>query len=121
MIILISPDNATLPNQLGFYKYDDEGVEANPVTIVDSGVLKGFLMSRSPIDTFPRSNGHGRAQAGRSPVSRQSNMIVSTSEPVSDEALREKLITLLKEQDRPFGLFTGGCPHFFRTDSSLRS
>ena len=31
----------------GYYSYDDEGVKARPVTVVDNGVLKTFLMSRS--------------------------------------------------------------------------
>ena len=89
---------------MGYYTYDDEGTKARPVTIVESGVLKGFLMSRSPIDNFPRSNGHGRAQAGRHPVSRQSNMLIETTRPVSDKKLREKLIELCKQQEKPFGL-----------------
>ena len=32
----------------GWYDYDDEGVKARPITAVDKGVLKTFLMSRSP-------------------------------------------------------------------------
>ena len=48
----------------GTYQYDDEGVKARPVTVVDHGILKTFLMSRSPIDGFPQSNGHGR-RSGR--------------------------------------------------------
>lgn len=89
---------------MGHYRYDDEGIEARPVSIVKSGVLESFLMGRSPIENFPNSNGHGRAQAGRSPVSRQSNMIVSSSAPTSDSELREKLLALCKEQDKEFGL-----------------
>ena len=42
----------------GYYLYDDEGVKARPVTVVDKGILKTFLLSRSPIG-FPQSNGHG--------------------------------------------------------------
>ncbi len=33
----------------GWYDYDDEGVKGRPVLAVDKGVLKTFLMSRSPI------------------------------------------------------------------------
>jgi len=91
-------------NLMGYYKYDDEGIRARPVTIVESGILKGFLMSRSPIENFPRSNGHGRAQAGRNPVARQSNMLVSTTRPVPYAKLREKLIELCRKQDKPYGL-----------------
>jgi TldD protein len=39
-------DNATLPDQLGFYKYDDEGVEVRPVQLMKNGVLTGRLHSR---------------------------------------------------------------------------
>ena len=89
---------------MGYYQYDDEGVRADEVTVVKSGKLEDFLMSRCPIEHFPASNGHGRAQAGNRPVSRQSNLIVKTSEPVSEENLRKKLIALCKQQGKEFGL-----------------
>ena len=63
----------------GTYEYDDEGVKAQPVKAVENGVLKSFLMSRSPIDGFDHSNGHGRRQPGLEVVSRQSNLIVSST------------------------------------------
>lgn len=44
----------------GHYLFDDEGVKAERVTVVENGILKNFLMSRSPIKGFPKSNGHGR-------------------------------------------------------------
>jgi TldD protein len=91
-------------NLMGYYLYDDEGVGAQQVSVVESGILKTFLMSRSPIENFPESNGHGRAQTSRHPVSRQSNMIVHNSKPVREEELRKKLIELCKEQNKPFGL-----------------
>ncbi len=39
----------------GSYLYDDEGVKARPVTVVENGILKTFLMSRSPIEGVPQS------------------------------------------------------------------
>ena len=46
----------------GHYIYDSEGVKARRVDNVVDGVLKGFLMSRVPLDGFPESNGQiGRA------------------------------------------------------------
>jgi TldD protein len=89
---------------VGSYDYDDEGVKARRVTAVDGGVLKNFLMSRRPIDGFPNSNGHGRAQPGFVPVARQSNLIVANSKPVSRDALKKLLIEQIKEQNKPFGL-----------------
>jgi TldD protein len=89
---------------LGYYQYDDEGVKAHRVTLVDHGVLKDFEMSRSPLVGFPHSNGHGRRQLGASPVSRQGNLIVESSKTVTNAELRAKLIELIKEQHKPFGL-----------------
>ena len=48
----------------GYCTYDDEGVKARPVTVVENGVLKTFLMSRSPVQGVDHSNGHGRRQPG---------------------------------------------------------
>lgn len=89
---------------VGSYKYDDEGVKAQRVNVIESGVFKSFLMSRSPIENFPRSNGHGRAQAGFSPVSRQSNMLIESTSAVTEQQLRQKLIDECKEQGKSFGL-----------------
>jgi predicted Zn-dependent protease len=89
---------------LGYYEYDDEGVKAHSVTLVDHGVLKDFEMSRSPLVGFPHSNGHGRRQLGASPVSRQGNLIVESNKTVTNAELRAKLIELIKQQHKQFGL-----------------
>ncbi len=64
---------------MGHYVYDDQGVKAQRVTVVDKGVLKTFLLDRAPLKSFPRSNGHGRAEPGFLPVSRQSNLQVESA------------------------------------------
>ncbi len=96
----------------GHYLFDDEGVRGQPVKTVENGILKTFLMSRSPIRGFPASNGHGRRQPGAEVVSRQSNLIVEASERVSGEKLRQMLIEEIKKQNKPYGLYfeqvTGG-------------
>ena len=89
---------------LGYYQFDDEGVAAQRVTLVDHGVLKDFEMSRSPLVGFPHSNGHGRRQLGATPVSRQGNLIVQSSKTVTNAQLRAKLIELIKAQGKPYGL-----------------
>jgi predicted Zn-dependent protease len=90
----------------GFYKYDDEGVPAKPVVLVDKGVLKNFLMSRSPIQDFPRSNGHGRCDYGHAPVARQGNLMViaDSSKQVPYDELRRMLIQEVKNQKKAYGL-----------------
>ncbi len=88
----------------GSYRYDDEGVAARPVTLVEGGVLKSFLMSRTPIEGFPESNGHGRASAGMTPVARQSNLVVRVDRPRSRDELKRMLIAEIVRQGKPFGL-----------------
>jgi TldD protein len=96
----------------GFYRADNEGVLARRVSLVEKGVLRGFLMSRSPVRGFPRSNGHGRRQPGRAPVARQGNFIVHPRQVVSGDELKRQLIAEVKRQGKPYGLrfrlFKGG-------------
>jgi predicted Zn-dependent protease len=88
----------------GHYKFDDEGVPAQKVTLVEKGILKNFLMGRSPIQGFEKSNGHGRCSQGKAPVARQGNLIIDSSKRVSSEKLRELLIAEVKRQGKPYGL-----------------
>jgi predicted Zn-dependent protease len=90
---------------MGSYEYDDEGVKARPVKVVENGVLKTFLLSRSPVGEFVHSNGHGRRQPGFEVVSRQSNLIVESSKAVSNNELRAELIQEIKRQGKPYGLY----------------
>jgi predicted Zn-dependent protease len=88
----------------GYYKFDDDGVPAQKVTVVDKGILKNFLMSRSPVSGFEASNGHGRKAPGYRTVGRQGNLIVQASNTVSDVKLRAMLIDEAKKQGKTFGL-----------------
>jgi TldD protein len=82
------------------------------VTVVENGILKTFLMSRTPIKGIEHSNGHGRRQSGLEVVSRQSNLIVESRKQVPGERLREMLVEEIKRQNKPYGLYfqqvTGG-------------
>lgn len=89
----------------GFYRYDDEGVKGQRVVVVDNGILKTFLMSRTPLESVKVSNGHGRADASSDPVSRQSNLIVEASKSVAFQDLRKMLIQEAKKQGKPYGYY----------------
>jgi TldD protein len=89
----------------GYYLYDNQGVKARRVDVVDNGVLKTFLMSRSPIEGFSQSNGHGRKQVGLSPVARQSNLIVEVAPSSVKPDLKTLLIDEVKKLGLPFGLY----------------
>ena len=88
----------------GYYTYDDEGVKARPVTVVENGILRNFLLSRSPVAGFEESNGHGRKQVGYKAVGRQGNLMIKASSTVSTERLREMLIEEARNQGKQFGL-----------------
>ncbi|HTV59951.1 MAG TPA: metallopeptidase TldD-related protein [Verrucomicrobiae bacterium] len=100
------PTEATLNGEmlLGNYPFDDEGVPAQDVVLVDHGILKTFLMSRSPLVGIPHSNGHGRRQLGYVPVARQGNLIITSTHTFTDAQLRAQLIGLAKQQGKSFGL-----------------
>ncbi len=89
----------------GSYAYDDEGVPAQRVVSVESGIFKNFLMCRSPIEGFPSSNGHGRKQAGFAPVARQSNLLVIARQSVPLDSLKEMLRQACRREGKPFGLY----------------
>jgi TldD protein len=89
---------------VGYYPFDDEGVKAQRVTVVDKGILRNFLMSRAPIEGFDHSNGHGRRQQGFDVVARQSNLVVEASKQVSRAELKKMLIEQINSSHKPYGL-----------------
>ena len=82
----------------GHYPYDDEGVKARPVTLVDKGVLQNYVMSRRPIRGFGNSNGHGR-NLGAAIDPSPANFIFTTSAPTPAAEMKQKLLALCKERE----------------------
>lgn len=89
---------------VGGYRVDDEGVPAQPVQLVEGGKLKAFLMSRTPRKGFPRSNGHGRAGLVGRVKGQISNLMVRVGRPLSDRALRRRLLAQSRAAGEEFGL-----------------
>jgi predicted Zn-dependent protease len=96
----------------GHYGFDDEGMPARDVTLVDHGVLQTFLLSRSPVQSFVHTNGHGRRNPGNEVVARQGNLVVQSAKVEPPARLRELLLEECQRQGKPYGLFfediTGG-------------
>ena len=118
-------DDATLPSfngqpLRGFYEYDDEGVKVRPVTLVENGLLRGFLMSSSPIEGFKTSNGHGRASLGKLPVARMGVTRLIASQAVPYDELEKQLLAEVRAQQKPYGYIiedlSGG---FTMTDTDM--
>jgi TldD protein len=102
---------------MGHYLYDDEGVKARRVTVVENGILRNFLVDRAPLHGFTQSNGHGRAEPGYLPVSRQSNLVVESSHGVSKDKLLDMLREEVRKQGKPFGLLFDNIEGGFTTTS----
>jgi TldD protein len=88
----------------GSYRYDDEGVSARPVTLVDHGVLRNYLKSRTPVKGAPDSNGHGRAEGTLDPIGRMGNTVVRSDRRVPYPKLKEMLLAEIRRQKKAFGL-----------------
>jgi TldD protein len=88
---------------VGNYDVDDDGVKAQPVTLVENGTLINYLVGRQPIRDFPASNGHGRAGAGAFPAPNLGVLVVRSSDGQSPEALKQRVIQMVTDQGRPYG------------------
>jgi predicted Zn-dependent protease len=90
----------------GHYEFDDEGVKATKVSVVENGKLVNYLLGREPIRGFLASNGHGRAKPpSNSPGPSLGNLIFSSTEAVSREDLKKKLVALCQQRELPFGYY----------------
>lgn len=89
----------------GSYEVDREGMAPVPLTLVEKGVLKTFLLTRQPMPGFAGSNGRARlpgafgANAGAI-----SNLFVRASETSPAPELKRKLIEICKQRGKPYGV-----------------
>ncbi|MBX3184383.1 MAG: hypothetical protein KF915_17270 [Polyangiaceae bacterium] len=89
---------------VGHYRYDDEGVGATRASLIDRGVLTGFLTSRAGISARHRSNGHGRSRMHQRAMSRMAVTVLESHQAHSREALRRKLVEEIRRQGVPYGI-----------------
>ena len=80
----------------GSYKIDDEGVPAQRVSLIEHGVLKSLLMSRTPRKEIVHSNGHARAPRFAAPRARVGTLVVSGVRPQPRAALLAELGKIAK-------------------------
>lgn len=90
---------------LGSYPVDLEGVIPQPVTLVEKGIFKSYLMTRVPVHGQESSNGRARLPGPfLTHVPRISNLFVRTARSEPLPALKQKLIEMIRQQNKPYGL-----------------
>jgi len=89
---------------IGGYDVDDEGVRGERTTLVESGVLHGFVMSRRPGPEFQQSNGHGRAAVLGETKALASNIIFQASETLSAADMKKKFLETCRADGRQWCL-----------------
>ena len=88
---------------IGGYEVDSEGVRAQPVNVVDKGVLTNYLLGRQPIRDFPASNGHGRAAPATPPGPNLGVLLVKSTEAKSMDDLKKAMMERVNTEGQPFG------------------
>ncbi|MBI3552002.1 MAG: TldD/PmbA family protein [Elusimicrobia bacterium] len=83
-------DDPTLPFHRGSFRFDDEGVEAKPTTLVKDGVLVDYLYDRvSALREAKPSNGHGRRESfACRPIPRMSNLYIAPGTDAPKEIIK---------------------------------
>jgi TldD protein len=66
---------------VGAYRADDEGVPAQRVSLIERGILKSLLMSRTPRKEITHSNGHARAPRFAPPHVHIANLFLTSQAP----------------------------------------
>ena len=87
----------------GVYDVDSEGIPAQDVSLVENGILKNLLMSRTPVKGIEASNGHGR---GRTVV--PGVLHVTSENRKSSGQLRQDLIEAVKDEGLKYGYIIRG-------------
>jgi len=94
------PTEQRVGNQelIGHYQVDDQGVPARRVSLVESGVLKTFLMSRRPGKNMLQSNGHGRSGYPGRETAQIGNLFIQPTQGKSYEDLKQELVTMCRTE-----------------------
>jgi TldD protein len=84
-------DDPTIPNSMGFYLYDDEGVKARKRRLITAGKFTEFLQNRATAEIFAvTSNGSSRAvQFDREPIIRMANTFIEPGDWTFEEMLKD--------------------------------
>lgn len=96
---------------IGHYEVDDQGVPAQRISLVESGILTDLLMSRRPVPGRTRSNGHGRSGYPGRETAQISNLVISPASGKNYEELKQELMRLCREERLSYGIVIKALTH----------
>lgn len=84
-------DDASLQGKYGSYRFDDEGVKARPVVLIENGRLNDFLYDlKTARREQNESNGHGRRESYQhKPIPRMANTYIASGKTPPEDIIRE--------------------------------
>lgn len=89
----------------GSYEVDREGVAPGPLSLVEKGVLKTFLLTRQPEQGFAGSNGRARLPGSFGANGAAiSNLFVRATQTIPAAELKKKLIEMCGQRNKPYGV-----------------
>lgn len=88
---------------LGACTVDEEGVPCQDVSLVENGILKNLLATRTPAKGITQSNGHARGGSAAPSV-----IQISSTKRESMAQLKQDLINTAKEEGLPFAYIVYG-------------
>ncbi len=83
----------------GGYKVDDDGVRSSETHLIENGILKTLMTTRTPVEGVTKSTGNHRG-VGAVP----SNLIVAASKGLSEIELKDEFISLVKKRGLEYGV-----------------
>ena len=89
----------------GNMRVDEEGVAPKPLTLIDKGILKNFLLTRQPVTGFAESNGRAQLPGAFGAESATiTNLLVTASETVPLADLKKQLIQICQARNQAYGI-----------------
>ncbi|MBI4818226.1 MAG: metalloprotease TldD [Deltaproteobacteria bacterium] len=83
-------DDPTEHHGRGSLNVDDEGMEARPVTLIENGILRGYMQDRLSARHFKAPSGNGRRQSFRyAPMPRMTNTILLGGQDDPEDIIRK--------------------------------
>ncbi|MSV28816.1 MAG: hypothetical protein EXQ52_08725 [Bryobacterales bacterium] len=89
----------------GHYSVDMEGIAPEPLTLVEKGVLKNFLLTRRPVKSYRASNGRARMPGNfGANTAAFGNLFIRVSESVTPAALKAQMLEICRTREKPYGI-----------------